>query len=61
MGRLKMELEWVKKLPVSVEMKRPWVVPGHPHLSLRRQCEILGLGRANWYDQPVAERAETLD
>lgn len=29
-GRLKMELDWLKKLPGSVEAKREWLVPGHP-------------------------------
>ena len=60
-GRLKMELDWIKKLPGSVEVKRPWIVPGHPQLSIRRQCELLGLGRANWYYHPAEENAETLE
>ena len=55
-----MELDWVKKLPGSVDMKRQWVVPGHPHLSIRRQCELLGLGRATWYYQPATASTETL-
>ncbi|WNM63968.1 transposase [Candidatus Nitrospira neomarina] len=38
-GRLKMELDWIKKLPGSVDVKRQWIVPGHPQLSIRRQCE----------------------
>jgi putative transposase len=60
-GRLKMELDWLKKLPDSVEYKRQWVVPGHSQLSIRRQCALLGLGRANWYYQPAAESTETLE
>jgi len=60
-GRLKMELDWIKKLPGSVDLKRQWVVPGHPQLSIRRQCELLGLGRANWYYQPALASAETLE
>ena len=49
------------KLPGSVKGKCQWVVPGHPHLSLRRQCEFLGLGRANWCYHPAEESAETLE
>jgi hypothetical protein len=52
-GRLKMELVWVKKLLALIETKRQWFVPGHPHLSLRRQCELLGLGQANWSTTPL--------
>lgn len=37
-GRLKMELEWLKKkLTVSVDDKRALVDPHHPDLSIRRQ------------------------
>lgn len=36
-------------------------MPGHPQLSIRRQCELLGLGRANWYYHPAEENAETLE
>jgi len=35
------------------------MVPGHPQLSIRRQCELLGLGRVNWYSQPAEEDADT--
>ncbi len=35
-------------------------MPWHPQLSIRRQCELLGLGRANWYYQPAEESADTL-
>ena len=38
-GRLKLELEWVKKnLPTSPEAKRASIEPDHPQLSMRRQC-----------------------
>jgi putative transposase len=36
-------------------------VPGHPQLSIRRQCELLNLGRANWYYHPIEETADTAD
>lgn len=36
------------------------VEPGHAEISIRRQCELLGLHRASWYYQPAAETAENL-
>ena len=33
---------------------------GHPMLSVRRQCELLGLSRAGLYYRPVGESAENL-
>src|SRR2546421_2953602 len=46
-GRLKMELEWVKKkLPPSPEAKRALIEADHRALSVRRQCALLGLSRA---------------
>lgn len=33
---------------------------GHPELSVRRQCVLLGLNRASLYDVPAQESAETL-
>src|SRR3954447_21142968 len=42
-GRLQVELDWVKKnLPSSAEARRELVEPGHPRLSICRQCELLG-------------------
>jgi len=55
-GRLKMELEWLKKkLPPSIELKRRLLAPDHPWLSLRRQCELIGLNRSSYYYQPAPE------
>ena len=39
---------------------RPLVEADHPELSVRRQCELLGLCRSSLYYQPAAESAETL-
>ena len=39
---------------------RPLVEPDHPQLSVRRQCELLGLSRASLYYEPAAETAENL-
>ncbi len=60
-GRLKMELEWLKKKsPRSPERLRPLIEAGHPELSVRRQCELLGLNRSSLYHEPAAETAENL-
>jgi putative transposase len=39
---------------------RPLVEGDHPELSVRRQCELLGLNRSSLYYQPAAETAENL-
>lgn len=55
-GRLKMELEWLKKNQTSsVEVKRMMIDPQHPGLSIRRQCELVGLNRSTYYIQPAGE------
>jgi putative transposase len=60
-GRLKMELEWVKKkLPRGSEARRALVEPDHAELSVRRQCDLLGLCRSSWYYEPVPASAANL-
>src|SRR5213082_627045 len=49
-----------KKLPPSAETKRPLIEAGHPELSVRRQCALLGLSRSSLYYEPAAETAENL-
>jgi putative transposase len=41
-------------------VRRQLVELGHPHLSVRRQCTLLGLSRAALYDAPRPESAENL-
>jgi putative transposase len=36
------------------------VEPDHPDLSVRRQCELLGLNRSTFYYEPAVESAENL-
>jgi putative transposase len=36
---------------MSVEQKRLCIEPGHAELSIRRQCQFLGLSRASYYRQ----------
>jgi putative transposase len=60
-GRLKMELEWLKKKSDrSPERLRPLIEGGHPELSMRRQCALLGLARSSLYYEPVPETADNL-
>jgi hypothetical protein len=48
-GRLKTELDWLKKrLLASVEDRRALVDPGDRLLSVSRQCELLGLSRSSF-------------
>jgi len=61
-GKLKMELEWLKKslsCSTAHELRR-LVDQNHPQLSVRRQCELLGLPKSTLYYKPVPVRAETL-
>lgn len=59
-GRLRMELDWLKKkLPASRNDLRQCVDPEHAAISVRRQCELLGLGRSTWYYEPVPETVQT--
>jgi putative transposase len=42
-----------------VAERRAWIEPGHA-LSVRRQCELLGLHRSNLYYEPVPDSIEEL-
>src|SRR3954447_508823 len=60
-GRLKMEVEWLKKnLPAASDQKRSLIEPDHPKLSIRHQCELLGLNRSTFYLPAAAESEEDL-
>jgi len=47
-------------LPDSIDFKRECVDPGHPRVSVRRQCDLLGLNRSSWYYEPLGISAENL-
>lgn len=49
-----------RKLPAAADLKRPLVEPDHHHLSIRRQCELLGLNRSSYYLHPATESEENL-
>jgi putative transposase len=36
------------------------VEPEHAEISIRRQCELMGVSRASWYYEPAGESAENL-
>src|SRR5262245_9415029 len=60
-GQLKVELDWLKKkLDCSIDRKRQLIETGNNLISVRRQCELLGLSRSSLYYEPVEESAENL-
>ena len=44
----------------SLEQRRQWIQPQHLRLSVRRQCQLLGLTRSSYYYSPTLESAENL-
>lgn len=60
-GQLKVELDWLKKNPDwAIDRKRQMIEPGNNLISIRRQCELLGLSRASLYYEPAEESVENL-
>ncbi len=47
-------------MPPSAEDRRSWVEVNHPELSVRRQCELLGLARSTFYYEPTGATPEDL-
>ena len=45
---------------MPAEEKRQWIEPDHPSLSIRRQCELLGLASSTFYYTPRPETPENL-
>lgn len=45
---------------VSREKRRGMIEPGHPKLSLSRQCRLLRVSRSSVYHRPKGESAEKL-
>ena len=49
-GRLKVELDWLKKkLELSVDQRRSLIDLDHEEIPISRQCELLGLPRSSLY------------
>ena len=44
-----------KNLPISADEKHTLIEPDHFGLSIRRQCELIGLNRSTYYYQPAKE------
>jgi len=61
-GKLQMELEWLKKNLSCSDARelRKLVDPGHPELSISRQCALLGLPRSTHDYRPTPVRESTL-
>ncbi len=60
--KLKMELEWLKKnLPASTRERCRMTYADHRQLSVRRQCELLGVSRSTYYHRPAGETSENLE
>ena len=47
-------------MPAAVDARRALVEPKNTHLSICRQCELLGLNRSTYYLAPAAESEEDL-
>jgi putative transposase len=45
---------------MALEARRALVDPSHPDLSVRRQCELLGLPRSSFYYEPAPQTSENL-
>jgi putative transposase len=55
-GQLKVELDWLRKSrDWTVDQKRQMIEPAHREISIRRQCELLGLNPSTLYYQPKQE------
>lgn len=48
-------------MPASIEAKRACVEPELGTISVRRQCELLGLNRSSWYYTATGESTENLE
>jgi len=61
-GRLQMELEWLKKSLSCSDARelRKLVDHNHPELSVSRLCALLGLARSTLYYRPTPVRGSTL-
>ncbi len=59
-GRLKMQLEWLKKklARLGTEERRRLIEPAHPKLPVTEQCALLGLPRSSSYHRGQPESDE---
>ncbi|MBF0316063.1 MAG: transposase [Oligoflexia bacterium] len=60
-GRLKFELDWLKKkLLSSTDHLRYLIEHDNEDISVRRQCELIGISRSGLYYLPTPETEENL-
>ena len=60
-GRLKVELEWLKKRwGPGLEERRAMIELGPPEISVRRQCALLGISRSGFYYEPEDPSPENM-
>ena len=56
-GRLKMELDWLKKVRLmNMGNRTGWVEPSDT-LTLVKPCELVGVSRATWYNRQTFKPA----
>ena len=61
-GRLKVENDWLKKkLSESIAAKCALIEPNDEQLSVRQQCDLLGLNRSTYYYVPATESPLNLE
>ena len=45
---------------LSLDRRKMMIDPGHPRLSIVRECELASISRSSFYREPTAENEETL-
>jgi putative transposase len=45
---------------LSLDRRKTMIDPGHPRLSIVRQCELASISRSSFYREPTAESEEAL-
>ena len=61
-GQLKVELDWLKKnSEQDLALRRRLIDPELRMISIRRQCEFLGVNRSGLYRSPAPVSQKTLD
>ena len=59
-GQLVVERDFLAKAlrSLSLNRRKMMIDPGHPRLSIARQCELVSISRASFYRQPAGESEE---
>ena len=59
-GQLTIDLDWLKKIQTVGSLKCREIIVPDSQVSLRRQCELMGLARSTFYYEPCPETPENL-